>query len=342
MFAKTKQNSINLTMSHEHNHHHHHHDHPHHDDHHHHHHHHHNDHLETADMFTTYTHALASVTFISLAPVIFLLILPVDNKVNLKKLLALAAGCLLGDAFLHLIPESSHHVDHQHNETGHHHHDHGHEHGHHHDHSVGLKVLAGIMVFFILEKYIYSMKLNESSSNKKKSSKTIAAKKKKDDDHDKHDHDHDHDGHIHASGILNLIADFLHNFTDGLAIGASFMSGTKLGLSTTFAIFLHEVPHEIGDYAILIQSGFSKSKAIWLQAVTAIGAVSGTVVSLMLGTHDDRANAWILPFTAGGFIYIATVHLIPQLKNSNFKQTIVELVCFVIGVSIMYMMSWLE
>lgn len=296
--------------------------------------------------YTTYTYALASVSFISLAPIFVLLLLPVDNKVSLKKLLALAAGCLLGDAFLHLIPESSHsghdshshdhHHDHHHHEHHHHEHDHGHDHhhghGHQHDHSVGLKVLAGIMVFFILEKYIYSIK-SEAGGNAKKSDK---AKKKKDDDHQ------EHDGHIHASGILNLIADFLHNFTDGLAIGASFMSGTKLGLSTTFAIFLHEVPHEIGDYAILIQSGFSKTKAIWLQAVTAIGAISGTVISLLIGSHDERANAWILPFTAGGFIYIATVHLIPQLKNSNFKQTVVELICFVIGVTIMYMMSWLE
>lgn len=284
--------------------------------------------------YTTYTYALASVIFISLAPVVFLLLLPIDNKVNLKKLLALAAGCLLGDAFLHLIPESSHvgSHDHHHEHDHHdHHYDHEHQrHGHDHNNAVGLKVLAGIMVFFILEKYIYSIKSDTSS---KKSDK---AKKKKDDDHH---HDHEH---IHASGILNLIADFLHNFTDGLAIGASFISGTKLGLSTTFAIFLHEVPHEIGDYAILIQSGFSKTKAIWLQAVTALGAVSGTVLSLLIGSHDERANAWILPFTAGGFIYISTVHLIPQLKNSNFKQTVVELICFVIGVGIMYMMAWLE
>jgi len=292
--------------------------------------------------YTTYVYALSSVLFISLAPVIVLLFLPIDNKVSLKKLLALAAGCLLGDAFLHLIPESSHEHDHHHEETHHHHH-HSHEasHGHHHrhDHGVGLKVLAGIMVFFILEKYIYSMKLGSSKSSTN-NSRSDKAKKKKDDDH--HNRQVEHDGHIHASGILNLIADFLHNFTDGLAIGASFISGTKLGLSTTFAIFLHEVPHEIGDYAILIQSGFSKKKAIWLQAVTAVGAISGTILSLLLGSHDERANAWILPFTAGGFIYIATVHLIPQLKNSNFKQTVVELICFVIGVGIMYMMAWLE
>ena len=66
------------------------------------------------------------------------------------------------------------------------------------------------------------------------------------------------------------------------------------------------------------------------------------MLSLLIGSHDERANAWILPFTAGGFIYIATVHLIPQLKNSSFKQTVIELVCFVLGVGIMYMMSMLE
>lgn len=295
--------------------------------------------------YTTYTHALASVIFISLAPVVILLFLPVDNKLSLKKLLALAAGCLLGDAFLHLIPESSHgqHLDEQHHEHHHHehhHHSHDHNHGHNHDHSVGLKVLAGIMVFFILEKYIYSIKssssTNESNTKKQRATKADKSKSKKDDDYVSHE------GHIHASGILNLIADFLHNFTDGLAIGASFISGTKLGLSTTISIFLHEVPHEIGDYAILIQSGFTKKRAIMLQAVTAIGAVSGTILSLTIGSQDERANAWILPFTAGGFIYIATVHLIPQLKNSSLKQTLVELVCFIIGVGIMYMMAWLE
>lgn len=277
---------------------------------------------------------MASVTFISLAPVVVLLFIPVENKVILKKLLALAAGCLLGDAFLHLIPESSHQGGHEHHHDEHHHHHDHHDHDahdhHNHDHSVGLKVLAGIMVFFILEKYIYSVNSNKGSS------KTTKAKKKKDDDHD-HEHEHNH-----ASGILNLIADFLHNFTDGLAIGASFISGNKLGLSTTFAIFIHEVPHEIGDYAILIQSGFPKKKAIWLQAVTAVGAVSGTIISLLLGSHNDQAHAWILPFTAGGFIYIATVHLIPQLKNSSFKQTVFELLFFMAGVGIMYAMAWLE
>lgn len=292
------------------------------------------------DYYTICLNALGSTAIISLAPVILLLFLPIDNEVNLKKSVALAIGCLLGDSFLHIIPHIAH---------GHHHHDehdHNHHHGHHHDefdhklYVVALsKVLAGIVVFIILETAVNSInsKANNKPAKKKKSASDKAKKKKDDDYTDKHHH-----GHIHASGILNLIADFLHNFTDGIAIGASYMSGVKLGLSTTLAIFLHEVPHEISDYVILRRSGCSRTKAIWLQAVTAVGAFLGTAISLLLGSYVEQASELILPFTAGGFIYIAIKHLIPQLKNSDFKEKVTGLIYFVVGFGIMYMMVWLE
>lgn len=79
---------------------------------------------------------------------------------------------------------------------------------------------------------------------------------------------------------MNLAADFAHNFTDGLAIGASYLAGNSVGVVTTLTILFHEVPHEIGDFAILIQSGCSKSKAMSLQLITAVGALSGTILSL--------------------------------------------------------------
>lgn len=85
---------------------------------------------------------------------------------------------------------------------------------------------------------------------------------------------------IKVAGYLNLAADFAHNFTDGLAIGASYLAGNSIGVITTLTILFHEVPHEIGDFAILIQSGCSKSKAMTLQLITALGALSGTVLSL--------------------------------------------------------------
>jgi len=76
-------------------------------------------------------------------------------------------------------------------------------------------------------------------------------------------------------GLLNLIADTAHNFTDGMAIAASFTTSYQLGISTTVAVFFHEIPHEIGDFAILIQSGFSKRQAISAQVLTALGAFLG-------------------------------------------------------------------
>lgn len=290
------------------------------------------------EYYTICLNALGSTAVISLAPVILLLFLPIDNEINLKKSVALAIGCLLGDSFLHMIP----HIAHGHHNHHHHHHHHDHDHDHHHhefDHQLYVvamsKVLAGIIVFIILEIGVNSMSNRDVSSKKGKSDSDKARKKKNG------DLQHGH-GHIHASGILNLIADFLHNFTDGLAIGASYMSGVKLGLSTTLAIFLHEVPHEISDYVILRRSGCSKTKAIWLQAVTAVGAFLGTAISLLLGSYVEEAGELILPFTAGGFIYIAVKHLIPQLKHANLKEKVTGLIYFVVGFGIMYLMVWFE
>merc|ERR1711987_40975 len=95
-----------------------------------------------------------------------------------------------------------------------------------------------------------------------------------------------------------------HNFTDGLAVGASFLAGDSIGLTTTITILFHEIPHEIGDFAILIQSGVPRGKAIALQLLTAVGAVTGCAVSLILGGATESAASVTLPFTAGGFIYI--------------------------------------
>jgi len=148
------------------------------------------------------------------------------------------------------------------------------------------------------------------------------------------------------SGYLNLIADGLHNFTDGLAIGSSYLLGRKLGTITTIAIFFHEIPHEIGDYAILIQNGCSRKKAMFLQLTTAIGAFLGCLVGLLF--HSAGTQLWaaqtFLPITAGGFIYIATVSVIPELleTNSGFKQTILEMIALIFGVLIMVVVGQFE
>merc|ERR1719266_1953635 len=149
---------------------------------------------------------------------------------------------------------------------------------------------------------------------------------------------------IKVAGVLNLFADGFHNFTDGLAIGASFAAGESVGLVTTFTILFHEIPHEIGDYAILIQSGVSPMKAKLLQSFTAIGALLGCIVALAAQGGDFGLSSIILPFTAGGFIYIATVSVIPELLEgaSSFAQSVKEIIALILGVVMMVIIAQYE
>jgi zinc transporter 7 len=147
-------------------------------------------------------------------------------------------------------------------------------------------------------------------------------------------------GGFKVHGWLNLVADFSHNFTDGLAIGASFRSG--VGLTTTVAVLLHEVPHEIGDFAILLQCGLSKYQAMAAQATTAIGALLGTWVGLWAGDLAG-ATACVLPLTAGGFVYIALVSVFPSLlQPASFVQSLCEIVALALGIALMTFIALTE
>ncbi|KAL8608218.1 hypothetical protein ACOMHN_016673 [Nucella lapillus] len=155
--------------------------------------------------------------------------------------------------------------------------------------------------------------------------------------------EHSQGSDMKVAGYLNLAADFAHNFTDGLAIGASFLGGDTLGIITTITIFLHEIPHEIGDFAILVQSGCTKKQAMMLQFSTAAGAMLGTLCSLLAGGVGMAATAWILPFTAGGFIYIATVSVIPELlEEAKIKQSVMEIAALLVGVYMMVLIAEYE
>ena len=161
------------------------------------------------------------------------------------------------------------------------------------------------------------------------------------------DHDKDKEDSpvqdIKVAGYLNLAADFTHNFTDGLAIGASYLVSVNVGLVTTATILIHEVPHEIGDFAILVQSGYPKRKAMLLQLSTATGAMIGTFCGLLADSFSGVATMWILPFTAGGFIYIATVSVIPELlENSSIWQSVKEILAMFIGVALMVFIAMVE
>merc|ERR1712157_588389 len=279
----------------------------------------------------------------------------------LNILLAFASGGLLGDAFLHLIPHASHsHLpepeDHGHSH-GHSHEEHGHSHGA--EMGIGLNVLAGILAFMCVELFVRHVKGEHGHSHgghgHSHAKKAVEEKKEekedeKEESEDKSDESEDEkedkaeektedkadertedkveekeaepEQELAVAAWLNLAADFAHNFTDGLAIGASFLAGQSIGVITTLTILLHEVPHEIGDFAILVQSGATKERAMVLQLVTAMGAMMGTVVGLLLGGTFGAVSI-ILPFTAGGFIYIATVGVIPELL-ANEKATPAE------------------
>lgn len=179
------------------------------------------------------------------------------------------------------------------------------------------------------------------------------------------DHVHNHDDNdpnpsVKLGGYLNLIADFTHNITDGLALSSSFYASPTIGATTTVAVFFHEIPHEVGDFALLIQSGFSKRKAMGAQFVTALGALLGTVIGICVqefGRSDaaDDAAAGVtgilgtsltlgdllLPWTAGTFLYVGTVSVIPELLETGSnrceetKKTIKQFLAMTAGAGIM-------
>ncbi|KAI1877269.1 uncharacterized protein JN550_001341 [Neoarthrinium moseri] len=165
-------------------------------------------------------------------------------------------------------------------------------------------------------------------------------------------------------GYLNLIADFTHNITDGLAMSASFYASPTIGATTTVAVFFHEIPHEVGDFALLIQSGFSKRAAMGAQFVTALGALLGTLIGIAVqefggnsatsavGMHGGLLGTsltWgdmLLPFTAGTFLYVGTVAVIPELletgphKSAELRKMLTQFAAIAVGAGIMLYISW--
>ncbi|MFH1840621.1 MAG: ZIP family metal transporter [Candidatus Shapirobacteria bacterium] len=148
---------------------------------------------------------------------------------------------------------------------------------------------------------------------------------------------HCHKGHcdIHAFGYLNLFGDGIHNFLDGLVIAAAFLTDFRLGVTTTIAVSLHEIPQEIGDFGVLLYSGFSRQKALaanFLIALTAvIGGVAGYYFSFSLADYLP----YLLPFAAGGFLYIAASDLMPEIrKEESLKKSFFLFATFVLGILI--------
>ena len=173
---------------------------------------------------------------------------------------------------------------------------------------VSLAVLAGILGFFVLEKLLRW----------------------------RHRHDTETGVEVHPVGPMNLVADGLHNFIDGVAIGASYLVSPAVGVATTMAVLLHEIPQEIGDFGILLHAGFSKRRALFYNFLSACGALLGAFIVLMPGFDREAVAALVLPFAAGMFLYIAGSDLMPDLQKEQApSKSLLQLLAMGLGIGLM-------
>jgi len=149
--------------------------------------------------------------------------------------------------------------------------------------------------------------------------------------------------HIHPFAYMNLVGDALHNFIDGLVIAASYLVSIPVGIATTSAVLLHEIPQEIGDFGVMLHGGLSRTKALVLNFLTALTAVLGVIIGLLLNNFIDNIQLFVIPIAIGGFIYIAGSDLIPELhKETDIKRSIIQIITFILGVLIMLSLLLLE
>lgn len=244
-----------------------------------------------------YVYSLASVLIVSLVSFIGVFGLSIKEKVLREYIfifVSLAVGALLGDAFIHIIPEAIEEIG--------------------NIQTVSLLVIAGVFAFFMLEKFLHW-----------------------------HHHELDEENHVHPVGKMILFSDGVHNFMDGIIIAASYMVSVEVGIATTIAVVLHEIPQEIGDFGVLIHAGYTKARALFLNFLSALTAVAGALFLFILGEFAEPIVTWVLPIAAGGFIYIAIADLIPELhKEKNKFYSIIQVLVAIIGVLLMCALLFLE
>jgi len=149
--------------------------------------------------------------------------------------------------------------------------------------------------------------------------------------------------HIHPVGVMNLIGDGIHNFIDGAIIAGSYLISPSVGVATTVAVVLHEIPQEIGDFAILLFSGFSVRRAAIFNMLSACAAFVGALVVLALASSLPLLGSMLLPIAAGNFLYIAGADLMPELhKETRLSQAVLQLIVILCGVGIMQLLTLLE
>lgn len=136
-------------------------------------------------------------------------------------------------------------------------------------------------------------------------------------------------------GYTNLVGDGLHNFLDGLIIGATYLTNTELGVITTLAVMLHEIPQEVGDFGVLLHSGFKLSKALILNFLISLTSIVGGVASFFLASGSQTIINLLIPLAAGSFIYISSVDITPEIvRTKKLKNSITSMTIFIIGILI--------
>jgi zinc and cadmium transporter len=177
--------------------------------------------------------------------------------------------------------------------------------------NILLFVLVGFVLFFIIEKVLHWRHCHKGKCD------------------------------VHTFHYMNLIGDSVHNFIDGLIIAASFIISIPLGFTTTIAIAAHEIPQEIGDFGVLIYGGFEKKKAIVLNFIVALTVVAGGVVGYFISKSIEQVAVYLLPFAAGGFIYIAATDLVPEIKKElDIKKSMATIFVFICGILIMWLVKF--
>jgi zinc and cadmium transporter len=239
------------------------------------------------------------VSLLSLLGVGFFLFQEKLIRTSLLFFVSFSTGGLLGDVFIHILPEMSEQKD--------------------TFARALLIVLLGILFSFVVEKFI----------------------------HWRHCHllptDHEEAEHHHSVGLMSLMGESMHNFIDGIVIAASFLASIPVGISTALAVAFHEIPHEIGNFAVLLHSGYGKRKALLLNLVSASIAIIGAILVLVSGSMFANTTGLLLPFAAGNLLYIAGSDLIPELhKETGARQGVGQLLCMIVGIVIMYGVKSLE
>lgn len=235
-----------------------------------------------------------------MAAAVFLLLKDHHRNAVLPHGISFAIGALLAVAFWGLIPEAFEKVKPDHFQT------------------LSATILAGILGFFVLEKLLIWRHCHHGSCEAHG------------DDHEGHGHSH---SNVKSAGALIILGDSIHNFVDGVLIAAAFLTDVKLGIVTSLAVAAHEIPQEVGDFAILLDSGYSRSKALFYNVLASLTTVMGGILAYFSLEDLHDSLPYFLALAASSFIYIAVADLIPSLHTkTDMKTSLQQIILIAAGV----------